>query len=738
MAATPSNLSHRLAPYLVVALGLTLTAFIAWRAKIMTEQREALQFQNTTSQMTHAIAARVDLYVSLLRGASGVLCNPVRYTADDFRQYVEALRLEENYRGIQGIGFVAKVNYEPSPQFLPSAAGADGADGAEILVWPDRDEGIGFAVTLIEPADNRNGRSLGFDMFSEPVRRAAMERAWQTGAPSATGRVTLVQDASEERQAGFLIYLPVFASDPDDAGELLGFVYSPFRADDLFSGIFGPVTETFMVEVYDGPTTIRERRLHVSGIGAVEPAQWLEQPLDVAGRRWTIRYADNFVSSRGPIVALGVAAVGLVLTVLLSLLFRNLAVGRESSERHAAALRESEQAARDNERLKQAILDSALDGIITVDDRGLIVEYNPAAERLFGYDRDEAVGQALVELILPPQSIDLAREELERAFVTGSGPLLGRRVEVTARRSSGELFPIEVAISRVDQRGRPFFTAYLRDISSRRRAETQLAQFQAKLERRVQQRTAELEDANQQLESFSYSVSHDLRAPARHVLGFAQLLQRHLGNYEDAAVQRLVGVITDSAKRMAKLIDDLLEFSRTSRQELRRSRISSHELVAEVRRVLSPEMTDREIEWEIEPLPDVEGDRGLLTQVWTNLLSNAIKYTRRRAQATIRITADETPGEVVFSIADNGTGFDMTYANKLFGVFQRLHREEDFEGTGIGLANVARIIQRHGGRVWAEGQPDVGATFHFSLPRRGPVSRRPALATAGRGAEMGD
>jgi light-regulated signal transduction histidine kinase (bacteriophytochrome) len=207
-----------------------------------------------------------------------------------------------------------------------------------------------------------------------------------------------------------------------------------------------------------------------------------------------------------------------------------------------------------------------------------------------------------------------------------------------------------------------------------------------------------------------------LRAPARHVLGFAELLNKQLAGWSDPAAQRLIRVITDSARRMAQLIDDLLTFSRTSRQELHRGKVNMDQRVEEALRLLAPELAGRRIEWQIAPLPVVEGDASLLTQVWVNLLSNAIKYTRRREVASILIEGHKEEHQSVFSIGDNGTGFDLQYSQKLFGVFQRLHREEEYEGTGIGLANVARIIQRHGGRVWADAALDRGATFYFTIP----------------------
>lgn len=244
------------------------------------------------------------------------------------------------------------------------------------------------------------------------------------------------------------------------------------------------------------------------------------------------------------------------------------------------------------------------------------------------------------------------------------------------------------------------------DVTERRRVATEL-----------ENRGELLQAANKELEAFSYSVSHDLRAPLRHIDGYAALLSKAAGDALNDKARRYLQTISDSAKQMGQLIDDLLVFSRMGRQDMLRTTVNLDQLVKTVVHDLRLDLHGRTISWTIPPLPDVLGDPAMLRQVFVNLISNALKFTATRPEARIEIgSSKRIPGEVELFVRDNGVGFDMQYVNKLFGVFQRLHRNDEFEGTGIGLANVRRIIHRHGGRTWAEGALDHGATFYFSLP----------------------
>jgi PAS domain S-box-containing protein len=366
-------------------------------------------------------------------------------------------------------------------------------------------------------------------------------------------------------------------------------------------------------------------------------------------------------------------------------------------------------ALRESNNKYRMLIEQASDGIFILDKKGYLTEANSRACEMLGYQREELLLLHVSELILAE---DIAAARLGFSELRSGKTILSER---RLRCNTGSLIHVEISAKMLDD-GR--IQAIVRDITERKLAEEEIRTLNETLERRVAERTAQLEEINKELESFSYTVSHDLRAPLRFISGFADLLVKRGGPHLDDVGLRYLRVISESVKQAGDLIDDLLDFSRMGRIELSQTVVNMDPLVQEILEMLDTDTVGRTIDWQIESLPEIKGDPLMLKIVWQNLLDNAIKYTRTRAEAVIEIGSTSNEKDYVFFVRYNGVGFDMQYIDKLFGVFRRLHSAQEFEGTGIGLANVRRIIHRHGGHTWAEGKVGSGATFYFSLPKQ--------------------
>ena len=342
----------------------------------------------------------------------------------------------------------------------------------------------------------------------------------------------------------------------------------------------------------------------------------------------------------------------------------------------------------------EGIFSYGTQAILLINEDGHIVLVNPFAEEIFLYKTNEMTGKPIHDLA---PGVDLAEVTSQHIGAPAT------RFDTVAKRSDGTEFPVEVAVNTFLSDSNRYIVAFLVDITHRTAQEEALKA----------QKTS-LEEVNAELEAFSYSVSHDLRAPLRAVSGYARMLEEDAGDALDNEGKRLLKIIQESAGKMGLLIDELLQFSRLGRKGVRKTKVDMAAAADNALFELS-KSTPHNAEISVLPLHHASADASLIRHVWSNLLSNAIKYSSKGVAPTVTIRSEEKDGVIVYSVEDNGVGFDMRYAHKLFGVFQRLHSVDEFEGTGVGLATVQRIIEKHGGRIWAEGVIGAGAKFYFTL-----------------------
>lgn len=364
----------------------------------------------------------------------------------------------------------------------------------------------------------------------------------------------------------------------------------------------------------------------------------------------------------------------------------------------------AEEALRKEKGLLKAVVNTAVDGIITIDEDGTILTANPAVSRIFGYAEEELAGRNVTILMPTPY-----REEhdgyLRHYLRTGEKRIIGIGREVQGRRKDGSVFPLELGVSETQTDEGLIFTGILRDISERKATEEKILTLNNELEKRVQERTEELEDLVAELQGFTHSIAHDLRSPLRSINGFARILDEEFGERLGEEGREYLDLIANGAIRIGNLMDALLVHARIGRRPLEQSRLNLSEM-AEAVAASYPEG-----EFDIEPDMFVEGDPDMVRILLENLINNACKYVQPDRRPIVSIRRE--PHAIV--VRDRGIGFDVRYADKLFEPFQRLHSDREFPGTGIGLANVRRIVNKHGGRVWAESQPGEGSAFYFTL-----------------------
>jgi PAS domain S-box-containing protein len=684
-----------------------------------TTQRMALE--NAADEIVDAVESRMRAYVEVIYAARGLFISSVSVTPVEFERFIHSLELPQRYPGLQTIAYAPRVTAAERVAFEKNLRALGGAfAGFSIAPAGEREE---YFPTVHRVRFGSGQTALGNDLLAEPSRRAAVIAARDSGALSALGPLPLI---NRPTQSGFFLYLPVYregaAVDTIDGRRagIAGMVRAMFRVEELVPSLArGSHLPLQRFVLYDGGGEDgaeakllydSSNKLAVGTTLSVFGQRGPERLLRFGGSVWRVVLEPP--PETGAAVWLPPLAAGLAISLLLFALVLSLTRAthrtRALAEQAVRKLRASESRIEKTEQFSSVmVLHAGLDG--------RLLKMPPTFCRLLAYDEAELLQRTFEDLIHPQQGLAWKRQlRLLNAGRVKSADCEKRCV----RGDGGEVWLALSCLMVSDDEGAPVhLLIYARDITARVTADAELRRLHAGLERLVEQRTEQLVAANRELESFSYSVSHDLRASVRHIAGFARMLDSQLPPTTEAAARSHLARISAAAARMGELIDDLLFFARATRAELRLGSLDMNAAVQRALDELAPELAARRLDVNVAPMPGVLADRGLLHQVWVNLLSNAIKYTGPRAEAVIEVGSETgVDGIQVYFVRDNGVGFDPASAHRLFGVFQRLHTREEFEGTGIGLATVQRIVHRHGGRVWAEGAVGSGATFYFTLP----------------------
>lgn len=704
-------------PFAILVLVVSvLFVLVAWDHARQRELRLASeQFRGIAGQQASLVQMHLNNIEVTLRGGVSLFAAVDQPTPEQWRGYVDGLRVQSRFPYVLGLGYAVYVDGRELTR-LQEAWREDGRGLLEIRPRGHR-EHYG-PILYMEPQSPENRGAVGFDMYSEATRRSAMHAAMHSGRSQLSGRLVLMRDVANPEYS-LVLYMPVYAGlEAADSPQLRrasmrGWVYAPFRIGAMLRSALPPAQTRTMLRVVD-TTDGGHAVLHQDpGIDDSGHAFTHSLAMQFYGRRWRFDFFSGPTESAAPQLAAldKLLLAGLAASLLLFAMTWMLASTEARARRIAADMTQSYR--RSEQRFRNAMQYSAI-GKALLDSNGAIVENNPAFGRIFGRSEDVLQGHSLNEFLDEGDTQPLVTSQME--VLDESGGVI--RLTRTLRRGDGEVRHVHLTFAPVPNEPGIDVSRLVQveDVTERVRAEAAVQALNRTLEARVAARTRELSEANRELESFAYSVSHDLRAPLRGIEGFSRMLGERHAQGLDATGRDYLERVRRGTARMGELIDALLKLARIGRAEPEVADVDMSALAEDVVAGLADADPGRAIDLRIEPGMRAQGDRTLLQNLLENLLGNAWKFTRDRDDARIEFSSemgdDQRPW---FVVRDNGAGFDPDYAGKLFKPFQRLHSQDEFPGHGIGLASVKRIIERHGGEIRAEGRPGQGAAFRFRL-----------------------
>lgn len=711
---------HYLLAAAACAIVLLFTLFAYNRSvKAAADRREKL-FEVRTNEALKTVRNRMMDYIQILKGGQGLFIANDTVTREIWRSYYNALEVNRNYPGVQGIGYACYVPGSDLDNFT-SHIRSEGFP--EFKVTPEGQREHNFPILYIEPFESRNLRAFGYDMYSEPVRREAMQRAWETGNPSLSGKVKLMQETTNDVQPGFLIYLPLYKKD-HSAGttiegrrkNILGFVYAPFRSYDLMGHVLANEFRNIDIEIFDGEKPSTETLLYNKDLdlnfGSPSSADVNTRlvKITVADHVWSIYFSadESFGSNSDRSNSQMILAGGLIISLLL---FSAVAAMANTNRRAMDLAREMTSKLRESEQQVNNIFRNAPDAVVVIDKDSNVMKWNPKAERLFGWSEEEMIGKPIYDYIIPHKYREAHKLGMDHFLHTGEGPVLNRTIEISALNRSGEEFEIELSISYTKEvTGNPVFIAFIADIRERKRTEAELIRKTVDLSR-----SRELE---RKKDEFLGIASHELKTPLTSVKAYVQLLARQLEEENASETSKqYIKKTNNYVDKLNGLIRDLLDATRIQggKLQLDLTEISMNDFVRDCIETMQHVSKTHRIIFEQGPDAVVNADKQRLEQVMVNLLTNAVKYSPRADK--VHVTTVKTDDEFKVGVRDFGIGISEENSAKIFSRFYRVEKDSSlYPGLGLGLYISRQIIERHNGSLWVESEPDKGSVFYFTLP----------------------
>lgn len=704
----------------VFFLCIFITIYAANLFEENTRAKAKLQFDAEVEESQNLIHSRLADYEEVLFGARGLYRSVENLNGEKWQSYVNSLELNNIYPGIQGIGLALKTTPQNKDKFINDYRN-EGL--TSYTINPDGNRDVYYPIVYLLPDDERNKRAIGYDMFSEPIRRQAMERARDDGTTAITGKVTLVQETGNGNQAGFLMYVPLYVkgtvNDTADARRQnhVGYVYSPFRMKDFIDGVLGKGEKHIDFEIYDSTeikadALLLDTNTSLSINGTTQtPLFSIQRQLTMGGRTWTIYFESKPTfrensPSRNRFFAL---AAGLLLSTLITGIYYLLANSRANA---ISLAEEMFNKAREKEEQYKTVVNALQEGVILQDSSGKVLTFNESALKHLGLSTDQ------IEGIVPPPDDWTVLQENKTPLPVDKHPFM--EVIRTRQPQYDIILGIQLnnsfsrwikvnalPIFSEDGQDLKYIVTSIEDITAEKKAEDELKQSNLQLMR-----------SNEELQSFAYVASHDLQEPLRKIISFSSLLGSSYKEVLPETGHQYIEVMQRAAKRMSTLINDLLTFSRITTQAQPYASTNLKKITEEVLGDLEFVILEKQAKVDVGELATIEGDEMQLRQLLQNLISNALKYSKENTPPHIKIqtTLDRKLNLCTLSIEDNGIGFEEKYVDRIFTIFQRLHNKFEYDGTGIGLAICKKIVDRHGGSITAKSKLGKGSRFIVKLP----------------------